>query len=99
MGASCFATPSSAATAHLADCGGPVVSQGYNLLAADCGVSGDATGNLVGQDPRLGALGDNGGFTPTHALLPGSPAIDAGIATAGDDTPLATDQRDVRRPQ
>jgi hypothetical protein len=34
--------------------------------------------NLIGVDPMLGPLADNGGPTLTHALLPGSPAIDAG---------------------
>jgi hypothetical protein len=44
----------------------------------------------------LAALADNGGPTQTHALLPGSPAIDA----ASDDCPPpATDQRGVSRPQ
>ena len=38
----------------------------------------DKGGNLFGVDPLLGALADNGGPTKTHALLPGSPAIDAG---------------------
>jgi hypothetical protein len=38
--------------------------------------------------PRLSALGDHGGRTPTHALLPGSPAIDV-----GDDAGLTVDQR------
>jgi predicted outer membrane repeat protein len=44
----------------------------------------DANGNLVGGpvngviDPMLGSLSDNGGPTQTHALLAGSPAIDAG---------------------
>jgi len=33
--------------------------------------------NLIGGDPGLAPLADNGGPTPTHALLPGSPAIDA----------------------
>ncbi|HXF86351.1 MAG TPA: choice-of-anchor Q domain-containing protein [Anaerolineales bacterium] len=52
------------------------------------------TGNLD-ADPLLGPLADNGGFTQTMALLPGSPAIDA-----GDDTNCpATDQRGVTRPQ
>lgn len=45
--------------------------------------------------PLLGPLQDNGGATPTHALLPGSPAIDAG-STAGCP---ATDQRGVTRPK
>lgn len=39
-------------------------------------------------------ISDNGGPTPTVALVPGSPAIDAGAATC-----IATDQRDVTRPQ
>jgi hypothetical protein len=52
------------------------------------GNSGDVAGdivslghNLIGVDPRLGPLQDNGGPTFTHALLPGSPAIDAGDNT------------------
>ena len=32
----------------------------------------------INSDPLLGPLEDNGGFTLTHALLQGSPAIDAG---------------------
>jgi hypothetical protein len=64
--------------------------------------SPDANGNLIGGtthatriDPRLGALGDNGGSTQTHALLPGSPAIDAGdpAATAGVSGVPLHDQR------
>jgi hypothetical protein len=35
-------------------------------------------GDLPDTDPLLGPLQDNGGPTPTMALLPGSPAIDAG---------------------
>lgn len=43
----------------------------------------DLGGNIIGTsedpvDPLLGPLVNNGGATPTHALLPGSPAIDAG---------------------
>ena len=34
--------------------------------------------NLIGVSANLGPLADNGGLTQTHALLPGSPAIDAG---------------------
>ena len=33
---------------------------------------------LPNRDPLLGPVQDNGGPTFTHALLPGSPAIDAG---------------------
>ena len=45
-------------------------------------------------DPLLGPLQDNGGFTLTHALLNGSPAIDAGSPT----TCPPTDQRGYPRP-
>jgi hypothetical protein len=51
------------------------------------------TGNL-NLNPLLGNLADNGGETLTHALLPGSPAIDAGHP----ETCPATDQRGVPRP-
>jgi len=37
-----------------------------------------AGSNLIGVDPGLGPLQDNGGPTPTHALLSGSPALDRG---------------------
>ena len=37
-----------------------------------------ATGDQTNPDPLLGPLQDKGGQTFTHALLPGSPAIDAG---------------------
>jgi hypothetical protein len=79
-------------------------------LIGDNGASGlteapegtpDINGNLIGGashgaiDPRLGPLANHGGPTKTHALLPGSPAINAGNlnAKAGlDDVPLF-DQR------
>jgi len=41
-------------------------------------ISSESTNNLIGGDPLLGPLADNGGPTQTHALLPGSPALDAG---------------------
>ena len=37
-------------------------------------------GDLPGAEPCLGPLADNGGPTQTHALLPGSPAINAGAS-------------------
>jgi uncharacterized repeat protein (TIGR01451 family) len=46
-------------------------------------------------EPRLGPLAPNGGLTATMALLPGSPALNAGVACP----PPATDQRGVSRPQ
>lgn len=72
---------------------GHVESLGHNLESGDsCGL--DAQGDLRGVDPRLGSLQDNGGPTLTHALLPGSPAIDAG----DDERCEATDQRGQPRP-
>jgi hypothetical protein len=46
-------------------------------------------------------LAHNGGRTQTHALVPGSPAIDAGgpVCTDVNGTPLRTDQRGQLRPQ
>jgi predicted outer membrane repeat protein len=55
----------------------------------------DATCPGLNADPLLGPLQDNGGPTQTHALLPGSPAIDAALLA---NCP-ATDQRGVSRPQ
>ena len=62
-------------------------------------VTGDI-GNLLGTlaapiDPLLAPLADNGGPTETHALLVGSPAIDAGdpTAVAGVDNTPEFDQR------
>jgi hypothetical protein len=46
-------------------------------------------------DPRLVALDDNGGSTQTHALSPGSPAIDAILP---DQCIVDTDQRGISRP-
>ncbi len=51
-------------------------------------------------DPNLGSLGDNGGPTETHALLAGSPAIDAGDDDACAAAPVNDlDQRGVSRAQ
>ncbi|NER80250.1 MAG: CHAT domain-containing protein, partial [Leptolyngbya sp. SIO1D8] len=44
----------------------------------------DAGTNFIGGDPLLGPLADNGGPTQTHALLLGSPAIDAGSGIGPD---------------
>ncbi len=76
---------------------GSFSSQGHNLVgitnrSAGFIASNDLVGSLAGPlDARLGPLADNGGPSFTHALLPGSPALDT-----GDDTvaaALATDQR------
>ena len=78
------------------NCQGTLNSMGYNLVqdVSACTFSGDMTGNITGADPLLGTLRDNGGNTWTHALLAGSPAIDAGDNVA---CPPA-DQRGQARP-
>ena len=73
------------------------VSGTYNLVGVDTGLTGLTNGvdnNIVGTaanpiDPDLQPLADNGGPTLTQAILPGSPALNAG------DNPLSltTDQR------
>lgn len=79
-----------------ADCyGDSVTSLGYNL-DSDGSCSLSAPGDLSGFDPLLGPLADNGGPTWTHALLPGSPAID-GVPISSCS--VSTDQRGVSRPQ
>ena len=65
-------------------------SGSYNFIedaSKTCGLTNSTDHNIVGQDAVLCSLQDNGGTTFTHALLDGSPAIDAG------DTALTTDQR------
>jgi hypothetical protein len=88
---------------NLANDGARVNSAGHNLFSDNprvrpasrqTRVSLDPT-DKVNTDPLLGPLADNGGPTLTQALLPGSPAINAGVAVAG----VTTDQRGVPRPQ
>jgi hypothetical protein len=75
------------------DCSVGITSLGHNLLAGQCTLAGP--GDQNGVDPMLGPLADNGGATLTHALLAGSPAINAGDNSGCP----ATDQRGVSRPQ
>jgi hypothetical protein len=68
---------------------GTVTSNGHNLLGATTGATGfSGTGDQIGANPMLAVLADNGGPTKTMALTPGSPAIDAGVASLA-----TTDQR------
>jgi predicted outer membrane repeat protein len=62
------------------------ITGAHNLIgSADAALPPDT----LGGDPRLAPLADNGGATLTHALLPDSPAIDAG----SNPSHLAADQR------
>ena len=72
------------------------VSGGYNLIGiGNAFLNFNQTGDLDEVDaPLLGPLANNGGQTKTHALLAGSPAIDAGDpALSVDNSDLSFDQR------
>jgi len=59
---------------------GTLTSDGYNLSNDNGSGYLIGPGDQINTDPLLGPLQNNGGPTFTHALLPGSPAIDAGDA-------------------
>lgn len=67
------------------------VTATFSLIENTTGATITGTPNVIGQDPMLGPLADNGGPTQTMALLPGSPALDSGSASGGD-------QRSATRP-
>jgi len=74
-----------------------------SIIAGNTAPSGDieasldpgSMNNIIGGDPKLGALANNGGPTSTMLPLVNSPAIEAG----SDAACPATDQRTVKRPQ
>jgi hypothetical protein len=84
------------------DLGVAGTSSGFD--AGNSLVQGDVTGipftqnpagsNVLGANPQLGPLKDNGGPTDTHLPGAGSPAIDAGVANG-----LSTDQRGTGFPR
>jgi hypothetical protein len=73
---------------------GSIIDAGHNL-SSDLSAGFTDPTSRGGIDPQLGPVADNGGPTPTMALLPASPAIDAG----DDSVCPPTDQRGVTRPQ
>lgn len=81
--------------------GSTLISRGHNLCNDDAsGGAGSGPGGLLNgpgdirnTDPMLGPLANNGGPTQTHALLPGSAAINAG----DDSTARSRDQRGYAR--
>ena len=66
---------------------GGVVGNANVIIEANVALPPDT----IQSDPMLGPLTDNGGVTQTHALLPGSPAIDS-----GDDYAPLTNIRSAR---
>ncbi|MCH8813757.1 MAG: hypothetical protein IH957_01485 [Chloroflexi bacterium] len=78
------------------DCFGAVSTGWYNLfgeISPGCTLENLPAFDLIGLDPMLGPLADNGGPTQTHALLLHSPAIGLTV----DCPPPATDQRGIAR--
>ncbi|MBS0571101.1 MAG: hypothetical protein JSS28_10865 [Proteobacteria bacterium] len=79
--------------------GASSVTADHTLIEGSYACAGGSTftgsiSNILGQNPRLGPLAHYGGPTETLALLPGSPAIDAG----DNGTCETTDQRGQVRP-
>jgi hypothetical protein len=64
-----------------------------NLIGASPSVTLPA--DTIAGDPKLLPLNDNGGPTKTHALSPGSPAVDAGNTVSG----YTVDQRGTGFPR
>ena len=72
-------------------------SSANNLIGIGGGLTNNVHGNKVGvTNPKLSALGNNGGPTQTLVPLAGSPAIDAG-SNALIPSGVATDQRGLPR--
>jgi hypothetical protein len=76
-----------------ADCLGGLTILGNNLDG-----DGSCVFGLTDPAPMLGPLQDNGGPTFTHALLIGSPAVDAGDSSVCVAPDNDTDQRGFPRP-
>lgn len=83
---------------------GGTTSAGNNFVGDSAGDSSNTNAAITyqmtdirDQDPMLGVLQNNGGPTPTRALLTGSPAINAGDNAKAVDpfnnSPLVSDQR------
>ena len=72
-----------------------IISRGHNFVDDNSPMSNDVESDIFNLPARLGPLQNNGGPTFTHALLPGSPALDAG----DPESSVAFDQRGVARPQ
>ncbi|HLM01240.1 MAG TPA: FG-GAP-like repeat-containing protein [Pyrinomonadaceae bacterium] len=92
-----------------ADVFGNFINAFNNLIRngdGSTGITNGVNGNLVGTansqiNPMLGSLADNGGVTKTRALLPGSPAVNAGnnafAVNPLNSQPLRFDQRNLQR--
>jgi hypothetical protein len=91
LGSSIFADNTASSAPDLS---GESGSLGTNLVQHDGGCLSLLETDIVGVDPRLLPLADNGGATPTHALGLYSKAVDA--VSENCDSPI--DQRGIPRP-
>src|SRR6201999_3463939 len=84
-------TASGGSTPNLDVIGSSEVEAKYSLFGTELQATLTGNGNVFAADPKLGPLANNGGPTRTRALLPGSPAINAGDNDAASS--FTTDQR------
>jgi predicted outer membrane repeat protein len=74
----------------VANLAGSTTTATFSLIENTAGtILGTTTSSITGQDPKLGPLADNGGSSSTMSLLPGSPALDHGLAAGLDQRGLA----------
>lgn len=78
------------------NCNGTLESSGYTFIddSTGCIINSSAT-ELSNQNPKLGILRNNGGFTATHSIDLTSPALDGG----NNGVCPGVDQRGITRPQ
>ena len=70
------------------------INANFDLIQNTTGANLIGANNITGVNPQIGPLAGNGGPTQTHALLPGSPAINASSSTESNDqrgTPFVRD--------
>jgi hypothetical protein len=95
-----FDTPNNAGTGAInPDVSGTFVDGGNNLIGDSTGSANFTVSTLVGTaasrlNPQLAPLANYGGTTQTHALLPNSPALNAGNNA---NAPVGNDQRGATR--
>jgi CSLREA domain-containing protein/MYXO-CTERM domain-containing protein len=89
-------------TSGSADCKsfGDIISQDFNLFGetAGCTFTGSISSNIIGEDPLLRPLADNGGTTETRDMSDASAAIDRGACVDRNGATLTADQRGFARP-
>ena len=81
------------------DVSGIFIDSGNNLIGDTTGSANFTVSTLVGTaanrlNPQLAPLANNGSLTQTHALLPNSPALNAGNNA---NAPVGNDQRGATR--